>query len=155
MGFPCGSAGKESSCNVRDLGLIPGLGRSPGEGKGYTPVFWPGEFHGLYSLWGCKELDTNERLSLHTPINIYMSCTHVINNTLTATQQGLPRQFSGKESTCRCRKHRRHGFDSWVGKIPWRRKQQLTSVFLHGKSHGQRSLVGYSSCSSKESDMTE
>ena len=36
MGFPCGSAGKESTCNVGDLGLIPGLGRSPGEGKGYS-----------------------------------------------------------------------------------------------------------------------
>ena len=35
VGFPCGSAGKESTCNVGDLGLIPGLGRSPGEGKGY------------------------------------------------------------------------------------------------------------------------
>ena len=34
-GFPCGPAGKESTCNVRDLGLIPGLGRSAGEGKGY------------------------------------------------------------------------------------------------------------------------
>ena len=35
MGFPCGSAGKESACNVGDLGLIPGLGRFPGEEKGY------------------------------------------------------------------------------------------------------------------------
>ena len=35
QGFPGGSAGKEPTCNVRDLGLIPGLGRSPGEGKGY------------------------------------------------------------------------------------------------------------------------
>ena len=34
LGFPCGSAGKESACNTRDLGSIPGLGRSPGEGKG-------------------------------------------------------------------------------------------------------------------------
>ena len=34
-GFPCGSAGKESACNARDLGSIPGLGRSPGEGNGY------------------------------------------------------------------------------------------------------------------------
>ena len=34
-GFPCGSAGKESACNAGDLGSIPGLGRSPGEGKGY------------------------------------------------------------------------------------------------------------------------
>ena len=36
VGFPCGSAGKESACNVGDLGSIPGLGRSPGEGKGYS-----------------------------------------------------------------------------------------------------------------------
>ena len=35
MGFPCGSAGKESACNAGDLSLIPGLGRSPGEGMGY------------------------------------------------------------------------------------------------------------------------
>ena len=36
MGFPCGSADKESTCNVGDLGLIPGLGRSSGEGNGYS-----------------------------------------------------------------------------------------------------------------------
>ena len=35
LGFPCGSAGKESTCSAGDLGSIPGLGRSPGEGKGY------------------------------------------------------------------------------------------------------------------------
>ena len=35
LGFPCGSAGKESACNAGDLGLIPGLGSFPGEGKGY------------------------------------------------------------------------------------------------------------------------
>ena len=39
--------------------------RSPGWGRLPTPVFWPGEFHGLYSPWGCKESDTTERLSLH------------------------------------------------------------------------------------------
>ena len=54
-GFPCGSAGKESACNVGDLSSIPGLGRSPGEGKGYPlQDYWPGEFHGLYSPWGHK-----------------------------------------------------------------------------------------------------
>ena len=37
-----------------------------------------------------------------------------------------------------------YGFDPWVGKIPWRRKWQPTPVFLHGKSHGLRSLEGYS-----------
>ena len=66
FGLPCSSAGKESACNTGDLGSIPGLGRSPGKGKGLpTPVFWPGEFHGLYSPWGRKELDTTEQLSLH------------------------------------------------------------------------------------------
>ena len=65
-GFPCGSAGKESTCNAGDLDSIPGLGRSPGKEKGLlTPVFWPGEFHGLYSPWGRKELNTTEQLSLH------------------------------------------------------------------------------------------
>ena len=43
----------------------------------------------------------------------------------------------------------------WVGKIPWRRKWQPTPVFLPRKSHGQRSLVGYTPRGSKESDMTE
>ena len=40
-GFPCGLAGKESTCNAGDLGLFPGLGRSPGEEKGY-PLQYPG-----------------------------------------------------------------------------------------------------------------
>ena len=65
MGFPCGLADKESTCNAGDLGSIPGLGRSPGEGKSYpTPVCRPGEFPGLYSPWGCKGSDTTGRLSL-------------------------------------------------------------------------------------------
>ena len=81
-------------CNAGDPGSIPELGRSPGEGIGYPvqdssaslvaqlakylpamwdplgkgkathSVFWPGEFHGLYSPWGLKELDMTERLSL-------------------------------------------------------------------------------------------
>ena len=61
-GSLCGSAGKESACNVGDLGSTPGLGRSPGEGKGYlpSPVFWPGEFHWLYSPWGCKDSNMTE-----------------------------------------------------------------------------------------------
>ena len=45
--------------------------------------------------------------------------------------------------------------DPWVGKIPWSRKWQPTPVFLPGKFHGQRSLVGYSPWSDEESDTTE
>ena len=64
---------------------------------------------------------------------------------------GLPGWLSGKESTCQCR---RHGFNPWVRKIPWRRKWQ-TLVCLPGKSHEQRSLVGYLHGLSKELDATE
>ena len=46
--FPCGSAGKEEACNVGDLGLIPGLGRSPREGKGY-----PLQYSGLENSMEC------------------------------------------------------------------------------------------------------
>ena len=66
LGFPCGSADEESACNAGDLGSIPGLRKSPGERKRLpTSIFWPREFHGLYSLWGCKESDTTEGVALH------------------------------------------------------------------------------------------
>ena len=79
-GFPRSSAGKESTCNVGDLGFIPGLGRSLGEGKGY-----PLQYSGLripwtVYPWGHKELDTNEWLThthththTHTFITVYWS----------------------------------------------------------------------------------
>uniref|UniRef100_A0AC11DZ86 Serine/threonine kinase 39 n=1 Tax=Ovis aries TaxID=9940 RepID=A0AC11DZ86_SHEEP len=54
-----------------------------------------------------------------------------------------------------CLQCRRPGFNPWVGKISWRRKWQPTPVFLSGKSHGRRSLVGYSTWGCKESDTTE
>ena len=50
--------------------------------------------------------------------------------------------LSRKESTCQWRRFKRHGFDPWVGKSLWSRKWQPTSVFLHGKFQGQKSLVG-------------
>ena len=66
-GFYRGSDGKESTCNVGDLGLISGLERSPeGRPRQSTPVCLPGESQWSlegYSPWGCKELDTTECLS--------------------------------------------------------------------------------------------
>ena len=64
LGFPCGSAGEESTCNAGDLDLILGFRRYRRRERLPTPVFWPGEFHGLYSPWGCKESDMTEQLSL-------------------------------------------------------------------------------------------
>ena len=69
--FPGGSDGKESTCNVWDLSLIPGLGRSPGGGHGYQLQYSCLENpHGRrslvgYSPWGHRESDTTERLSAH------------------------------------------------------------------------------------------
>ena len=51
LGFPCGSAGKEAACNPGDLDSIPGLGRSPGEGKGY-PLQYSGLENSMDSPWG-------------------------------------------------------------------------------------------------------
>ena len=57
-----------------------------------------------------------------------------------------------KGSTCQCKRLR---FNPWVRKIPWRRKWQPAPVFLSGKSHGQKSLMGYNLWDGKESDVTE
>ena len=62
LGFPCGSAGKESTCNAGDLGSISGLGRSPGEGNGYPLQYsglensvdreaWQSTFHEVPKSW--------------------------------------------------------------------------------------------------------
>ena len=60
MGFPHGSAGKESTCNAGDLSWEDPLDKGMS-----TPVFGSGEFHGLYSPWGHKESDSVEQLPLH------------------------------------------------------------------------------------------
>ena len=82
--FPGGSAGKKSACSVGDLGLIPGLRRTPGEGKGYPLQYskFMGEFHELYNPWGCKESDMTDRLSLQ---NLQFSppkepCSYIVVN---------------------------------------------------------------------------
>ena len=63
MSFPHSSVGKESACNVADLDLILGLGRSPGEGKGYSLQYSSLE-NSMDSSWGCKESDMTEQHSL-------------------------------------------------------------------------------------------
>ena len=58
LGFPCGSAGKESACNEGDLGSIPGLGRFPGERKGY-----PLQYSGLENSMDCIVLEVAKSLT--------------------------------------------------------------------------------------------
>ena len=131
MGFPCGSVGKESACIAGDLGLIPGLGRSPGEGKGY-PLQYSGLENSMdYSSWGCKESDMTEQLSLSPYI------------------QDFPGGASGKEPACNAG-DMRYGFNPWVGKIPWRKELLPTPVFWPGEFHGLFSPWGH-----KELDTTE
>ena len=65
----------------------------------------------------------------------------------------FPRCLSSKESACQ---YRRHGFfDPWIRKIPWSKIWQSTPQFLHGASHRQRTLAGYSPWGCKESSTTE
>ena len=65
---------------------------------------------------------------------------------------GLPRWRSSKESAYQCRQLKRCRFDTWVRKIPWRRKWQHTPVLSPGESHGQSSLASYSPWGCKEPD---
>ena len=65
MGFPCGSAGKEAACNVGDLGSVPGLGRSPGEGKGY-----PLQYNGLENSMDCVAHGVAKSVSLSRVLSI-------------------------------------------------------------------------------------
>ena len=60
MGFPCASVGKESACSAGDLGSVPGLGRFPGEGKGYLLQYSGLENAMDYSPCDRKELDMTE-----------------------------------------------------------------------------------------------
>ena len=116
-----GSAGKESACNVGDVGLIPGWGRSAGEGKGYSLQYSGQENSMDYIVHGVAKSQT--RLS-----DFHFLLFFIL---------GFPDGSVGKESACRCR---RPGFDPWVGKIPWRRERLLTSVFWPGEFRGLESM---------------
>ena len=80
MGFPGGSHGKESTCNARDTGLIPGLGRSPEEGNGYSPQYACLENSmdkGAWQAtipWSHKELETPERVTRPLSYTAHLLC---------------------------------------------------------------------------------
>ena len=75
-------------------------------------------------LHGVVKSDTTEQVT----------DTHITENNLKNIYICFPSGASGKEPTCQCRRHKRSGFDPWVGKIPWRKAWQPTPVFLPGES---------------------
>ena len=84
-GFPGGSDGKESVCNVEDLGSIPGLGRSPGGGHGnplqYSCLENPRGQRSLagYSPWGRKESDITFQLNNNSDIGYIVDTQEILN----------------------------------------------------------------------------
>ena len=100
----------------------------PKKSQGWSPSEWTG-WISLQSK-ALSRVFSNTRVQKHQFFSIWHLCNI-----------RLPCWLSGKEHTFQCSKHR---FNPWVGKIPWRRKWHSTPVFLPRKSHGQKSLVGYS-----------
>ena len=136
-GFPGGSDGKESTCNVGALGSIPGLGRSPGEGHGnplqYSCLENPHGQRSLvgYSPWGHKESGITEHSSTHihtqrptlflkanlgsSKAEYFQPSVNKVKMRTSLVVQGLK-----NKSACQCG---RHGFNPWSGKIPHASKQ--------------------------------
>ena len=132
LGFPGGSDGKESACNAVDLGLIPGLGRSLGEGNGYVLQYsclensrdrgaWSVTVHSVAKSW------------------MWLSDSHFHFCSRFITIFPVKTTFHVVSENCLCH--------LWT----W----HPTPVLLPGKSHGWRSLVGCSPWGRWESDMTE
>ena len=92
-------------------------------------------------------IDKGKEETTYTSANCRLPLTSSLAITLTVGTGGSV----VKNLACQCRRRR---FDPWVRKIPWRRKWQSTPVSLPGKSHGQRSLVGYGPLGRKELDKT-
>ena len=115
LGFPCGSAGKESSCNVGDLGLIPGLGRSRRRERLPSPVFWPGEFHGLYRV-------SKSQIGLS---NFHFSLTVILS-------MRLYKFHEGRSLVCLvycCPEQYTEG-SLWLNGVEWASEQRVSGLFL-------------------------
>ena len=87
-------------------------------------------------------------------VSLSRTLTYLIFQRTQESRHGLPRGVSGKEPACQCRRHNRHGFDPWVGRIPWRRKwHPLQYSFLgNPKDRGAWRATVHGVA---ESDMTE
>ena len=131
MGFPDGSVVKNPPANAGDTGdksSIPGLGRSPGRKWQPTPVFLPWKSHGQRRTWWATVHGVSKsQMLLNTEGHTHNTVFHTLYGHLICFKWGNS----------------------------WRRTWQPTPVFLPGRSHGWRNLVGYSPCGCEELDMTE
>ena len=100
----------------------------------------PPEHSPLPPPWVCFCATPSFLLSLYSSLSYFL---------------GFPGGANVKEPACQCRRQKRHRFNRWVRKVPWRRAWPPAPVFLPGKSHGQRSLMGCSPEGPTESDATE
>ena len=108
-------------------------------------------FHAFMSLSMTSYTVLNRRGERKHPCFILDDRRSIFSNLpLTMMYNGLPKSQSGKESACQHRNLRKCSFDPGVGKVCWSRTWQPTPVFLPGKSHGQRSLVGCNSWGLRE-----
>ena len=119
-----------------------------------TPVFWPGEFHGLCSPWGHEESDATERLSFslfsftHSAVHSMGLDKHLM------TCGGFSGGASGKEPVCNAGHLRDTGSVPGLGRSPRGGHGNPLQYSCLEDSHGQRSLAGYSLWGHKESDTT-
>ena len=137
MGFPCGSAHQESACNAGNLGLIPGLGRSPGVGKDYTLQYFGLEISMGCTVQGVAKSQTGLR-------DFHFHSTHAL---YSVAFLGDIRKVLSLNSNTWWQKTGIRGLPVGIDKP--------TPILLPGKSHGWRSLVGCSPWGCEESDMTE
>ena len=123
MGFPHSSVGKESTCNAGDPGLIPGSGRSPGEGNSNT--------YSIPLQYSCPESPIDRGAwQVHGVTRVRHDLATKPHIT-TYRIKGFPGSSNGKEI---CLQSGRPGFNPWVRKTHWRRAWKPTLVFLPGES---------------------
>ena len=134
--FPCSSDGRASAYNAGDLGSIPGSGSTL-----VWKIPWMEE-PGRLQFMGSQRVGHNWATSLSAFFIVQFSHPYMTTGKTFGGGFGLIQQVIAM-------------WETWVRSLGWRRKWQPTPVLLPGKSHGHRSLVGYSSWGHKESDMTK
>ena len=127
------------------------------QGQAHTPAFFSIIYICINKAFSIYHMSSG-RIIEFVAVQVYIRYQYPNMRTHTYTCMhisGFLYGSSGKEDTYQCRRHNRCPFYPLVGKIPWRRTQQSTPVFLPGESHGQRSMAGSSPSGCKELYMTE